>query len=353
MNYNQYDRVFSSGRPVVGYLCTATPPEIIDACGGLPVRLMGDATNLETAEALAHPNLCGFCKSALAWAAGIPEGNQIITISAASCDGCRRSGALFETLPAVKANFGLDLPRQGEERDVAYFASQLRRLHENLAEALCTEADPVRLAESIGRYRLAREAYRRVLDAAYAGRLSIESAFEIADAYFASSADDFATIAEGMLSKAKDESSKIRGPKLLLAGNMTFGPEVAQALNEAGGHVVGLDLCNVERGAYLDVPDESDPYLALAKAVYARSLCPRFEPGDEWVDHLADRAKEAGAAGVVLFSLKFCDNTLFAFPPARKILEEQGLSVLTLEGEFASGLSGQLSTRIEAFIEMF
>ena len=54
----------------------------------------------------------------------------------------------------------------------------------------------------------------------------------------------------------------------------------------------------------------------------------------------------------MLFSLKFCDNTLYAFPAARRHLEGRGLGVLTLDGEYASELSGQIRTRIEAFCEM-
>jgi benzoyl-CoA reductase/2-hydroxyglutaryl-CoA dehydratase subunit BcrC/BadD/HgdB len=346
-----YSSLFQSDRKPIGYLCTATPPEILLAAGGLPFRLAGTGQDLESAESLGHPSLCGFCKSAVAWAKKLPAENQIIAVNAASCDGCHRLGPLLDTLPAVTQTIALDLPRQGLPADIRFFARSLRLLHEDLCKALGTQPDAALLTEAIEKYRAARRSFGRVLDAVFERRLPLSVAYDASESYFVLLPDAFAAYAQELL-QAAGEPPQSTLPKVILAGNMTLGPAIPQAFADAGAHVIGLDFCNIERVAQLDVPPDDDPYTALANAVFMRPLCPRFEPGPDWSTRLAKRAIDENANGVALFSLKFCDNTLFAFPMTRMVLEDKGMAVLTLEGEYAQNLPGQLATRIEAFVEM-
>ena len=352
MSQTLEEQIFSTGKIPVGYLCTATPQEIIDAAGGFAFRLTGTGENLECAEALAHPNLCGFCKSALAWVKDLSPGRKLFAVCAASCDGCRRLCPLLATLDSVQAAFSFDLPRMADDRSIDYYATELKNLHERLAASLGTEADPDLLRESIKRYQNIRAQFRRVLDAVYQGRLPIATAFETADAFFHSTPDRFARFAQDALAKASDQPSRGKGEKVIIAGNITNDGSLAGALTDAGARLVGLDLCNVDRAAMIEVGDEDDPYLALARAIFKRPLCPRFEPAKDWTQRIRDQAQQTGARAVILFSLKFCDNTLFAFPQTKQHLESLGLSVLTLEGDFEKGISGQMATRIEAFLEM-
>lgn len=352
MNIDDANRIFAANLPPVGYLCTATPPEIIVASGGFPFRLTGTGEQVEGADALAHPNLCGFCKSALSWVKNLPMNRHIYVVAAASCDGCRRIKHILETMDQVGGAISFDLPRTGTDTDIEYYAFQLRKLHSDLAGMLGNDEDIDSLKEAIESYRKARIAFRNVLAAVEKGKLPVEAAFDTADEYFISLPDSFVDYAVAKLDSDSKPELRKSGPRVILAGNLTMGAEVAQAISDAGAVVSGMDLCNVERVAFLNVPNDPDPYTALAKAIYERPLCPRFEPAIDWAKRLAERAEELGAGAVVLFSLKFCDNTLFSFSSTRQYLEEKGLSVLTLEGDYTEGLSGQLITRIEAFVEM-
>lgn len=352
MNPVAIERIFSTERTPVGYLCTATPPEILAAAGGYPFRMVGTGDNLENAESLAHPNLCGFCKSALAWARELSAARPICVVNATSCDGCRRLGPLLATLDGVSRTFSHDLPRCAEETDRVYFAGELRKLYESLAAALGNTADEATLNEAIEAYNAARAAFRSVLDAVMAGRLPVDAAFDVSEQYFVSLPEAFVKSVEQTLATCADAASERTGPRVLLAGNISQGASVARAIEDAGATLVGLDLCTIERAAHLDVQPGADPFRALADAVYVRPLCPRFEPAMDWVERVGRQALETGAKGVVLYSLKFCDNTLMALPMAREHLEKQGLTVLVLEAEYTAGLPGQMATRIEAFLEM-
>ncbi len=55
---------------------------------------------------------------------------------------------------------------------------------------------------------------------------------------------------------------------------------------------------------------------------------------------------------MVFHILKFCEFTGTLKDKIRDILSEKGLKVLQLERDYSASASGQLATRIEAFLEM-
>jgi benzoyl-CoA reductase/2-hydroxyglutaryl-CoA dehydratase subunit BcrC/BadD/HgdB len=59
-----------------------------------------------------------------------------------------------------------------------------------------------------------------------------------------------------------------------------------------------------------------------------------------------------GARGVIYASLKFCDTYIYDYPQLKRFLDGEGIPVLRLESDYQDGHAGQLSTRIEAFVEM-
>jgi benzoyl-CoA reductase/2-hydroxyglutaryl-CoA dehydratase subunit BcrC/BadD/HgdB len=68
--------------------------------------------------------------------------------------------------------------------------------------------------------------------------------------------------------------------------------------------------------------------------------------------HLVSLAERCGARGVVVHVVKFCEPELFDVPVIKKTFADRGIPVLYLEGELERQLSGQVETRIEAFVEM-
>ena len=314
--------------------------------------MTGDGSGQGAAEELAHPNLCGLCKSSIGWAKSLGDRYQFRSITAVSCDGCNKLGTILSLLPAVQENFFLDLPRTGTKRDLVYFAGQLKNLHIELAASLGGQADLEALTSAIEIYQGSRRLFRRILDAAYSEQLPIDEAFSAADNFFTLLPDQFAAYANKTLDDLSPPADKTSKPRVFLAGNISNGPGLAETIVRSGAQLVGIDLCHIERAALIEIPDIDDPYQALAEAIYHRPLCARFEPGSDWSKYIGQRAKAAGAGGVILFSLKFCDNTQYSFPMTKQHLEDQGLTVLVIEDEYSQEPAGQIATRIEAFVEM-
>jgi benzoyl-CoA reductase/2-hydroxyglutaryl-CoA dehydratase subunit BcrC/BadD/HgdB len=57
------------------------------------------------------------------------------------------------------------------------------------------------------------------------------------------------------------------------------------------------------------------------------------------------------ADGVIHYGLQFCQPYLMEAIPVEKALEEKNIPVLRIETDYSMEDTGQLQTRIEAFIE--
>ncbi|MBW1674967.1 MAG: 2-hydroxyacyl-CoA dehydratase [Deltaproteobacteria bacterium] len=69
-------------------------------------------------------------------------------------------------------------------------------------------------------------------------------------------------------------------------------------------------------------------------------------------EHLFKKIERSKAKGVIFYMVKFCETELFDVPLLEKELKNRGLATLLIDCEVNQGLSGQLVTRVEAFVEM-
>ena len=81
--------------------------------------------------------------------------------------------------------------------------------------------------------------------------------------------------------------------------------------------------------------------------------CPtRATDPDVRLRHLEALLDRSGARGVLVHVVKFCEPELFDVPAIRRTCAARGVPLLYLEGELEASLSGQVVTRLEAFVEM-
>jgi benzoyl-CoA reductase/2-hydroxyglutaryl-CoA dehydratase subunit BcrC/BadD/HgdB len=72
---------------------------------------------------------------------------------------------------------------------------------------------------------------------------------------------------------------------------------------------------------------------------------------DKRIQTIVNAVREYKVDGVVIEIIKFCDLWGVDSAPMVKALRDMGIPVLKLEREYRQGGEGQLSTRIQAFIE--
>jgi benzoyl-CoA reductase/2-hydroxyglutaryl-CoA dehydratase subunit BcrC/BadD/HgdB len=148
-------------------------------------------------------------------------------------------------------------------------------------------------------------------------------------------------------------ASGVARKRIILSGGVCNQPDVHDFIAEAGGVVVGDDLCTGSRGFSGLIDENAEPLTAMADRILTRVPCPAKHRGlTDRADHLLDLVRRRRAQGVILFLLKFCDPHAFDVPTLREALDKEGIPSLVLEVEDRLPAEGQLRTRLETFVEM-
>ncbi len=161
-------------------------------------------------------------------------------------------------------------------------------------------------------------------------------------------------LAELQVARAKLGTGAPPGLPVLVTG---YAPEpiaLLETLNGAGAFVGADDYAAVGRRVVrAPVLAGGDPWEALVERQLAVPPCPtRAADQGARMRHIEALLDRSGARGVVIHVVKFCEPELFDVPAIRRTFEVRGVPVLYLEGELERKVSGQVTTRVEAFAEM-
>ena len=126
-------------------------------------------------------------------------------------------------------------------------------------------------------------------------------------------------------------------------------------IERSGGVVVGEEMCTGSR--YYDklVADDGETVDELMDALAARYMdinCACFTPNQGRIDDILRMARELNADGIVDYALNFCALYAAEAFTVEKAARDAGIPVLKIETDYSAEDLGQLSTRVEAFLEM-
>ena len=119
--------------------------------------------------------------------------------------------------------------------------------------------------------------------------------------------------------------------------------------------MVGEESCTGTR-YFNNLTPESDGTLAgQLEAIAARQLethCACFTPNDERIEDIITLARDWAVDGVVHYNLQFCHTFANEAVKVEKALAEEDIPLLRIETDYGDEDTGQLRTRVEAFLEM-
>lgn len=352
-------------RSWINITCSYIPVEIIHAAGFTPRRVVFpvEVRNKAFLPASLPINFCSYVKACLYPndAAGI--------VFTTCCDAMRRGYDLITA--CKKPAFLLDLPRSLASRTVDYYQEQLLHLANWLVEIGGKPVTRESLADSITLYN---ELRNRLGFAWTSGETTLlNNCFQSLDGIWEFTLEKqkliqafLTTAPEEMLGQLKvdfeaanlkeRETPSLKKTPVLLSG--TTLPEVSILTNliESNFNLATLDFCVGARFTPLfDNSSFSPDFFGLLKdlalAYLNKPPCPRMVFQERRAAYLTNLLLASKAKGVIYYSLKFCDHGLYEVPIWRQICRQQKTAFLHLETEYQSGLSGQLSTRLQAFKE--
>lgn len=349
----------AQGRHVLGVFPALHPRELAWAVDALPVEIWDPPLAGAQAHGHLQPYICSVVRLGL---------ELVLSGQADLCDAFlfpHTCDSIQNLASVVHDYIGQDrvchflyhpkAPLRASSR--VYYQAELKRLAAELAHDF-GEMDPERLAWAVAQ----GQEIARIIAELYAARAAGELAAPAAEFYRVLRRgewlwpEEHAQELRGLLAGGRGATPQARtrsGPRVVLSGIVPNPPELLSLLDELGAVVAHDDLLSCGRRLLFTPSEAADPWQALTEQYLSLPPCStRGDAIDLRRDRLLTLAHQGRAKGVILVLVKFCEPELFDAPILAEELKQAGLSVLSLEVELNQGLSGQMSTRVEAFLEM-
>ncbi len=139
---------------------------------------------------------------------------------------------------------------------------------------------------------------------------------------------------------------------IILSGVLPNPVELLSLLDKLQVRAAHDDFLNGSRRLLVPGNDFKDPFEQLTESYFSMPPCStKGSAVDRRRDYLFKLLEISGARGVIFNIVKFCEPEWFDIPNLQESLKEKGVPSLVLDTELHQGLSGQMATRVEAFIE--
>jgi len=141
---------------------------------------------------------------------------------------------------------------------------------------------------------------------------------------------------------------------LMITGGILDDPAYVNVIEDQGGLVVTDVTCFGTRLMWRDIDQGiSDPLTALAQYYLVdRPSCPRlYDKQEERTEFVTDMYRDFKCDGIIGERMMFCDQWQVEQYMLSRDLKERGIPFLTLDREYITAATGQLRTRVQAFIE--
>lgn len=356
----------AAGGKVIGAFCVFVPEEIVRAAGGICVGLCSGAEiGTAKAEQVLPRNICPLIKSFMGFKLGkvcpyIESCDMVV--GETTCDGKKKA---FEILNDYVPVHMMETPQMKREKDKQLWRSEVRDFLAKVEEFTGHKITSASLRQAIKDINGKRRALLRLSElrknspAPISGKdsLLIEQIAMYDDvprftAQLNALCDELETrVKEG---KGVGEPDAAR---LIVSGTPMALPnwKVPHVIETSGAVIVAEEMCTGLRYFENLVPEDGETIEDMVGAIADRYLninCACFTPNEGRMEKLVSLTREYKADGIIHCSLAFCDPYLIEANRVEKTLKENNIPLLKIETDYGQEDSGQIKTRVEAFLEM-
>lgn len=356
-----------SGRRVAGIFCTFTPTEILDAAGFTSVSLCGmSPETIPVAETRLPKNLCPLIKSSYGFALSdkcpYTYFSDLI-VGETTCDGKKK---MYELLNEKRPTYVLHLPQGHDGEPLAAWTKELHRFISYLeaefgifiTEEALREAARVRNAERQERLNLME--LQKQVPPVMSG-LQLYQTLEGAGFLFDSDAkikkmrELRKTVLDQAKTAAADGKAQNQNKKRILITGCPIGgvlQKTVKTIEENDAVVVCFENCSGIKAAFQMVDTEAKDIVEAIAARYLEIGCSVMTPNTKRMELIQRLIPEYQIDGIVEIDLQSCTPYTVEAYTIRQLAKEQQIPYLAIETDYSQNDSGQLATRIEAFLEI-
>ncbi len=356
------------GRLAIGYTCFHMPEVLLNLDNCFSVRLRAPNTgSMDIATYYMSNYTCEFCRALLerSFEGGFNFLDALAGVDAcAEMNRCMENIELQNLIPNEKFFVThADIPYKVEDFTVAHYVRQIKnrvlnRLHEVYDVDISDEA----IREAVNQHN---EICRIITEIGELRKLPNPpiTGYE----FHVLNMVTYCCPKYLILKKLKETLTEIRKRKpdpepwyrsrVALVGSEIDDLGLTKLIEDTGAFIVADRFCfgSTPGREEIVLNEEEDALTQVCRHYLEVSECPRFMSNEkitqrrETVDRLA---REYGAEGIIFEQIKFCDFWAFERALASHIQEkEYHHPVLSLDRPYNARSSGQLRTRIQAFVE--
>ena len=367
-NNDLVKKATSEGKLAIAYTCYHIPEVLLNLDNCFSVRLRAPRTgSMDIATYYMSSFLCGYSKAILE--RGIEGGYNFLSalIGSETCSEMNRTYEHFELLNLVPndkffVSF-VDSPFKIEKHTVKHYANQLRikvldklqevygidTSDEALRKAVEEHNEICRLITEIGEYR--KEENPRITG--YEFHVLCVATY-CCPKYLI--LDKLRETAEELKTREPDAKKNYRA-KIVVVGSEMDDPDFTKLIEDSGALVVADRFCfgSLPGREEIILNDEEDVLTQIALHYMKTSQCPRYmshEKVQERRDYVKNLVDEYNADGVMYEQIKFCEYWGYERALASYVMSgDYGVPTAAVDRQYTASASGQLRTRVQAFVE--
>jgi benzoyl-CoA reductase/2-hydroxyglutaryl-CoA dehydratase subunit BcrC/BadD/HgdB len=346
------------GKRVIGYVGPGVPEEMIHAAKMLPLRVSGDNEPVPTdkVDAYLMPNVTTFARSVFQT---VLDGKWDFldgVVSSITNEASRRmddNWLAYKRRPYMDA---LYLPLKQTEHAVDMYLADLEDWRNRISEFRGARIVDRDLRRSIEIYNRGRELMQKLYELRKGECPPVTGAetLEVVKAATRLPREQFNELLEQLLDEITRTGRKIKkGKRLMIVGSALENSTWIDTIEDLDAVVVTDELDAGTRYFWGTVDTSLPPMEALARYyISGRPPGARIWPAGKRFEHIFDMAEQYKVDGVISEILRndaeYGHDKLFL----DKEMKERGIPILELDVEYGESASGQMRTRVEAFLEM-
>jgi len=350
-------QIKKQGRKIMGYLCSYAPEELIHAAGFHPMRLFSSKSDI----VLAENHLQSYCCSLVRGILEDSLNGRLDFLDGAvfphTCDSMQRLSDIWRMNNRYAFFADVVLPAKlNTESAGIYMTEVLARFKKDLEAAVGKDIPDTEINSSISLFNCIRKNLSALYDlnSRHPGLISGRDLYTLVKGSMIMDRKEAADRLANIVSSLEKMTSPVKpGKRLILSGSVCDTPDIFDAIETAGGVLVGDDLCTGRRWFEGLIMEDLPPLSAMAERFRGRVTCPAKHSGlTTRAENLVSLVKKNQADGVVFLMLKFCDPHTFDYPYLKEHLDGAGIKSTAFEMDDQQQSLAQFSTRIETFIHM-
>lgn len=358
----------SEGKRCVAYVCENVPEPLLNLAGTFSIRLRAPRTgSMEMATYYLTSFLCEYSRALLERAieGGFKFADCIITPDGCTMiNRCVENMELLKTMDKEKFFYEyMEIPMKCDDNGLNLYTLQCtNHILKPLAENFGIDVSDAAIRESVRRHNRVCELIRAIGDFRKEENPRI-TGYEfhiITLATYAAPQDMLIEKLEETLEELKTREPEPKNPfraRVVVVGSEIDDVDFVKLVEETGAYVCADRFCygSLPGRVPIELNDAEDALTQVCRHYMTHSQCPRYMDMPKMLgrrEYVNALAKEYNADGIIYEQIKFCDPWAYERMVGSHVLQHDfGYPVLSVDRPYTIAGSGQMRTRVQAFVE--